>query len=75
MRIERVGNNPSTYNTDSMTIEEATAKYGQTNDSIQLYDDNGNLVAYSVWKQGYNHYSFCRHPSTSVAPCDWDVLR
>ncbi len=74
-RIELVGENPRTYEAaDDMTIEQAAATYGRTEDSIQMYDDDNHLIAYAAWKQGSNHYSFCRKPQASV-PCDWDILR
>lgn len=74
-RIELVGENPRTYEVeDDMTIEQATATYGRTEDSVQMYDADNHLIAYSAWKQGSNHYSFCHNPNANF-PCDWDILR
>jgi hypothetical protein len=74
-RIELVSDNPRTYEVeDNMSIEQAAATYGRTEDSLQMYDENNNLIAYAAWKQGFNRYSFCHDPQANV-PCDWDVLR
>ena len=35
-------------------IESVAAKYGCTNDTVELRDDNDDLVAYATWRQGDN---------------------
>lgn len=59
---------------ENIDIADAAAKYGRTEDTVQIYSDNNSLIAYAVWKQGYNHYSFCRHPQADF-PCEYDILR
>lgn len=77
MIINRIGDSPAEFIIDDdskLKIEDVAAKYGHTNDCITIRTDDGVLMAYAVWKQGYNKYSFCRKPCANE-PCDWDVLK
>jgi|GEM_PF-3074417 len=76
--IEIDDNNRREYHVGNTTIEQAAAQYGHPADQVQLWDDD-TLIAYAVWRQGSNHYSYCKHPNMVTGPiagpCDWDVLR
>ena len=55
-------------------IKSIAAKYGNTGDCVELRDDSRKLISYAVWKQGDNHYSFCKNPCTNV-PSDLDIIK
>lgn len=77
--IEIDDSNRREYDVEPISIEQATAQYGHANnDQVQLWD-NEKLVAYAVWKQGSNHYSFCKKPYMATGPiagpCEWDITK
>lgn len=51
------------YNTDLTDIREVAEKYGQTEDTLRLYDDNGTLIAVAVWPQGSHVYKYAKEPN------------
>lgn len=54
------------YETDLTDIREVAAKYGQTEDTLKLFDDNGELVAVATWPQGYKVYKYATEPDLQV---------
>ena len=50
------------YETDLTDIREVAMKYGQTNDTLKLFDDNGELVAVATWPMGYKVYKYATEP-------------
>lgn len=42
----------------SETIRAAAQQLGRTNDSLELYDDNGECIAAAVWPQGGACYKY-----------------
>lgn len=63
MKVLRFDNgfiaNASEYETDNTDIREIAQIYGHTDDTMELYDDDGNLVAVATWPQGSKVYKYC----------------
>lgn len=52
-----------TYNTGDTTIQQAAQEFGETDDVVELYDDNGDLVGIAKWPQGSRAYMYCINPA------------
>ncbi len=63
MRVVRWDNegppNWREYQTDMTDIREIAMKYGHAYDTLELYDDDGQLVAIATWPQGNRVYKYC----------------
>ena len=63
MKVIRFDNegpaNRTEYETDLTDIRDVAAKYGHTEDTLELYDNDGTLVAVATWPQGYRVYKYC----------------
>lgn len=79
MRIIRYDNGPIANRTEydakeNITIREAVRIYGHTDDTIELYDDTGALVAVATWPQGSRVYKYCSGKDLDPNPA-WRVFR
>lgn len=52
----------------SETIRAAAQQLGRTNDSLELYDDNGECIAAAVWPQGAACYKYSVGKDFNVDP-------
>lgn len=61
MTVIRFDNGPvanrTEYTTDITDIREIVAKYGHTEDTLELYDD-GTLIARAIWPLGSKCYMY-----------------
>ena len=57
-----------------ITIYEAAAVYGRSDDTLELYDDGGTLIAMATWPQGSKVYKYCTGRDLSPNPA-WRVWR
>lgn len=77
MKIHRMTNdlnengNTTFENVNVKDIREAAVKYGCTDDTLELYDDNNKLIARATWPQGYNHYVYCDDASVGTPWENW----
>ena len=79
MKVVRFDNGPIAnrreYETDrSITIDEAVAIYGRTEDTLELYGDDGELIALATWPQGRKIYKFCTGKNLDPNPA-WRIWR
>lgn len=62
MKIIRFDNegpaNRTEYETDKANIRDIAMEYGHTEDTLELYDDNGELVAIATWPQTGGNYKY-----------------
>lgn len=50
--------NRTEYETDNENIRELAMEYGHTRDTLELYTNNGELIAVATWPQGSRVYKF-----------------
>jgi hypothetical protein len=65
--------NRTDYTTDLTDIREVAQKYGHTEDTMELYDDDGQLVAVATWPQGSKVYKYCTGKNLDPNPA-WRVF-
>lgn len=62
MKVIRFDNgdipNRREYTTDKTDIREIAAEFGRSEDTVELYDDDGQLVARAIWPQGSKCYMY-----------------
>lgn len=62
MIVVRYDNGPianrGEWETDMADIREIAQKYGHTDDVVELYNDNRELVARAIWLFGYKCYKY-----------------
>lgn len=46
------------YQINKTDIREIAAEFGRTEDTIELYDDTGILIARAIWPQGSKCYMY-----------------
>lgn len=73
MRIIRYDNGPVANRTEydhdgDLSIYDAAMIYGRTDDTIELYNDAGTLVAMATWPQGSKVYMYCTGKNLSPNP-------
>ena len=63
MKVVRFDNegptNRSEYETQETDIRKIAQEYGHAFDTLELYDDAGELVAIATWPQGWRVYKYC----------------
>jgi hypothetical protein len=59
------------YHDNITDIREAAAKYGRSNDTVRLYDDDNTLKAIATWPQGGRAYKYCISPDKADMPGAW----
>ena len=63
MRVVRWDNdgppNRREYRTDMTNIREVAMEFGRANDTLELYDDDDNLVAVAAWPVCSRAYMYC----------------
>lgn len=66
--------NRTSYETQLTDIREVAAEFGHTDDTMELYNDSGELVAKATWPQGSKVYMYCTGKNLSPNP-SWCVWR
>lgn len=61
--------NRTQYETKIKDIREVAAKYGHTEDTMELYTDDGDLVGVATWPQGSRVYKYCYGKNLDQDPC------
>ena len=63
MRVVRFDNgdipNRSEYTTSITDIRQIPQEYGHSDDTLELYTDDGDLKAIATWPQGSKVYKYC----------------
>ncbi len=59
------------YETDLTKIEKVAMKFGVSDDTIELYTDDGQLVAVATWPMGSKGYRYCDNPGTHSLERRW----
>ena len=54
--------NEHRYETELTDIREIAGVFGQTDDTLELYNDEGELVAVATWPMGYKVYKYAYGP-------------
>lgn len=77
MKVVRFDNGPvanrAEYTTDLENIRDVATKFGHTEDTLELYNDNGDLVAVATWPMGSKVYKYCYGKNLDPNPC-WRVF-
>lgn len=67
MKVKQIANEfriPGTieYETDLTDIDDIIREFGRTNDTLLLYNDEGQLIAGARWPSGYRIYQYLQNP-------------
>ncbi len=57
------------YTTDETDIRKVAAEFGRAEDTLELYTDDGDLVAVATWPQGSKVYKYCYGKNLDPNPC------
>lgn len=72
MKVVRFDNGPVAnrreYTTDIDNIREIAAKYGRSEDTLELYTDSDELVGVAIWPQGSKVYKYSYGKNLDVNP-------
>lgn len=77
MKVIRFDNgeiaNRREYQTSKTNIREVAAEFGRTEDTIELYDETGALIARAIWPQGSKcyMYSYGKNLDENPAWCNY----
>lgn len=62
MKVIRFDNdeiaNRTKYTTEKTDIREIAAEFGRANDTVEIYDDAGKLIARAIWPMGSKCYMY-----------------
>lgn len=62
MKVVRVDNGPVAnrreYQTEEKNIRKIAEEYGRTDDTLELYDESGELTARAIWPIGSKCYMY-----------------